>query len=134
MASASVDFVRQAFKSWDVAGVAAAMPFLDSDAEMELGPATLDEGVICGREAIVAYLTSVVEEFWDAYTIEGTNYENVGERHVVVDVRMSGRGRVSDALVEQRFGEAFELRGESIVWVGLYPDRATALEAVKRRA
>jgi ketosteroid isomerase-like protein len=134
VASANVDFVRQAFEVWDAVGVAGAMPYFDSGAEMELGPATLDEGVISGREAIVDYLTSVVEQLWDAFAIEGTNYEDVGERHVVVDVRLSGRGRVSGAPAEQRFVEAFELRGESIVWMGFYPDRATALEAVKRQA
>jgi ketosteroid isomerase-like protein len=133
VASANVDFVRQAFEVWDVAGVTGAVPFFDSDVEMELGPAILDEDVICGREAIVAYLTSVVEQLWDAFAIEGTNYENVGQRHVVVDVRLSGRGRESDAYAEQRFVEAFELRGESIVWMGVYPDRTTALEAVARR-
>ena len=37
---------------------------------------------------IVAYLTSVVEQLWDAFAIEDSNYENVGERHMVIDVRM----------------------------------------------
>ena len=37
---------------------------------------------------IVAYLTSVVERLSDAFAIEDSNYENVGERHMVVDVRM----------------------------------------------
>jgi ketosteroid isomerase-like protein len=133
VASASVDFVRQGFEVWDTAGVAAAMQFFDADAEMELGPATLDEGVIRGREAIVAYLTSLVGQTWDAFAVEGTNYEDVGERHVVADVRLSGRGPASGAHTEQRFAEAFELRGENIVWVGLYPDRATAREAAERR-
>jgi hypothetical protein len=37
---------------------------------------------------IVAYLTSVVEQLSDAFAIEESSYENVGERHMVVDVRM----------------------------------------------
>jgi len=37
---------------------------------------------------IVAYLASVVEQLWDAFAIEDSNYENVGDRHIVVDVRM----------------------------------------------
>ena len=37
---------------------------------------------------IVAYLRSVVEQLWDAFAIEDSNCENVGERHMVVDVRI----------------------------------------------
>jgi ketosteroid isomerase-like protein len=133
MSSENVEIVRKVFEAWDVGGVAAAMQFLDSDAEMQLDPVVLDEGVLRGREAIGAYLTSVVEQLWDAFGVECDNYESVGPRHVVVDVRMSGRGGESDAPVEQRFVEAFELRGGRVVWLGVYPDRATALEAVELR-
>jgi ketosteroid isomerase-like protein len=129
----NVEIVRRSFAAWDGGGVTAAMPFFDSDAELQLGTAALDEDVIRGREAIGAYLTSVVDELWDAFAVEGTNYESMGQRHVVVDVRLSGRGRVSDAPVAQRFVEALELRGGSIAWLGVYPDRATAVEAVRRR-
>jgi ketosteroid isomerase-like protein len=111
----NVEVVRRAFEAWDGVGVTAALAFVDPNAEMQLGSATLDEGVIRGREAIGAYLTSVVEEFWESFGIEHTNYESMGPRHVVVDVRLSGRGRVSGAAVEQRFVEAFEVRGGRIV-------------------
>jgi ketosteroid isomerase-like protein len=126
----NVEIVRSAFGAWDSAGVTAALAFVDPNAEMQLGSTTLDEGVIRGREAIGAYLTSVVEEFWESFGIEHTNYESMGQRHVVVDVRLSGRGRVSGAAVEQRFVEAFEVRGGRIVRWGVYPDRAEALKAV----
>jgi ketosteroid isomerase-like protein len=124
VASANVDFVRQAFEVWDAVGVAAATQFFDPDAEMELGPATLDEGDICGREAIVAYLTSLVEQTWDAFEVEGTNYEDVGERHVVVDVRLSGRGRASGAPAEQRFAEALSFAAKtSYGWASIQTAR-----------
>lgn len=133
MSQRNVDVVRAAFEAWDGGGVAAVMPFLDQDAEMELAQTILDEDVICGREAIGAYLGSVAEQLWDGFQVEGTNYESVGHRHVVVDVRMSGRGRESGALAEQRFVEVFELRDGGIVWWGVYPDRATGLEAMGSR-
>ena len=37
---------------------------------------------------IVAYLTCVAEQLSDAFAIEESSYENVGERHMVVDVRI----------------------------------------------
>jgi ketosteroid isomerase-like protein len=126
----NVEIVRGAFEAWDDAGVTAALAFVDPDAELELAPSVLDEGVIRGREAIGAYLGSVVEELWESFAIEHTNYESVGRRHVVVDVRMWGRGRASGAAVEQRSVEAFEVRGGRIVRWGVYRDRADALEAV----
>jgi ketosteroid isomerase-like protein len=126
----SVEIVRSAFEAWDSVGVTAILAFVDPNAEMELAPSVLDEGVIRGREAIGAYLTSVVEELWESFGIEDTNYESIGQRQVVVDVRMSGRGRWSGAAVEQRFAEAFEVRGGRIVRWGVYPDRAEALKAV----
>jgi ketosteroid isomerase-like protein len=133
MVPENVEIVRRVFGAWDAGGVAAAVPFLASDAEMQLDPVILDEGVLRGREAISAYLTSVVEQLWDEFGVECTDYESVGARHVVVDVRMSGHGRESGAPVEQRFVEALELRGGNVVWLGVYPDRATAVEAVKLR-
>lgn len=80
----------------------------------------------------LAYLTSVVEKLWDSFGVEVGNYESTGPRNVVADARMFGHGRASGAPVEQRFVEAFELRGGHIVrWV-VYPDRATAREALTR--
>ena len=131
MSQENVEVVRRAFEAWDGAGVTAALAFVDPNAEMELAQASLDEAIIRGREAIGAYLTSVVEELWESFGIEHTNYESVGPRHVGVDVRMSGRGRRSGAAVEQRFVEALEVRGGRIVRWGVYPDRAEALKAVK---
>ena len=130
MSQENVEVVRSAFEAWDSVGVAAILAFVDPNAEMQVASASLDEGVIKGREAIGAYLTSVVEELWDSFGIEDTNYESMGQHHVVVDVRMSGRGRGSGAAVEQRFVEAFEVRGGRIVRWGVYPDRAEALKAV----
>jgi ketosteroid isomerase-like protein len=127
----NVEVVRSAFETWDGAGVTAALGFVDPNAEMQLASATLDEGVIKGREAIGAYLTSVVEELWESFGVEATNYESTGQRHVVVDVRLSGRGRASGAAVEQRFAEALEVRGGRIVRWGVYPDRAEALSAAR---
>jgi len=127
----NVEIVRRAFEAWDSVGVAAVLAFVDPNAEMELAPSVLDEGVIKGREAIGAYLTSVVEELWESFGIEQTNYESVGPRHVVVDVRMSGRGRRSGAAVEQRFVEALEVRGGRIVRWGVYLDRAEALTTAR---
>jgi ketosteroid isomerase-like protein len=126
----NVEIVRKAFDAWDGVGVTAALAFVDPNAEMELVQATPDQGVIRGREAIGAYLTSVVEEFWESFGVEHTNYESMGQHHVLVDVRLSGRGRESGAAVEQRFAEAFEVRGGFIVRWGVYPDRPEALKAV----
>jgi ketosteroid isomerase-like protein len=126
----NMEIVRGAFEAWDGAGVTAALAFVDPNAEMELAQASLDQGVIRGREAIGAYLTSVVEELWESFGIEHTNYESVGQHHVLVDVRLSGRGRGSGAAVEQRFVEALEVRSGHIVRWGVYSDRAEALKAV----
>ena len=126
----NIEIIRGAFEAWDTEGLTAALAFVDPDAEMQLAPSILDEDAIRGRDAIGAYLTSVVEELWDSFGIEVTDYERTGPRHVVVDVRMSGRGRASGAPVEQRFVEAFEIRDGRIVRWGVYPDRAAAREAV----
>ena len=133
MSDQNMQIVRSAFEAWDGAGVTAALAFVDPNAEMELAPSMLDEGVIRGREAIGAFLTSVVEELWESFRVEHTNYESVGSSHVVLDVRLSGRGRVSGAAVEQRFVEALEVQGGRIMRWGVYPDRATARAAISPR-
>ena len=134
MSPGNVELVRRVFEAWDDAGISTAIRFLDSEAELQIGSVAIDEGAIRGREAIAAYFKSLVDQLWEAFGVEAANYESVGQHHVVVDVRLSGRGPGSGAPVEQRFAEAIELRGGMITWLGVYPDRPAALEAAQRRS
>jgi ketosteroid isomerase-like protein len=53
--------------------------------------------------------------------------------HVLVRLRMSGRGRESGAEVEQVITMVWTVRAGSVEWVRVYRDRADALEAVELR-
>ena len=70
-------------------------------------------------------------EAWESFTIDVVEFEPIGERHVVGDVRQSGRGRGSGVEVEMRLGYLWEVRGGKVIRLHIVPDRETALAAAR---
>jgi hypothetical protein len=70
-------------------------------------------------------------EAWDEFTIDSAELEPVGRRHVVGDVRQSGRGRGSGIEVQMRLGYLWDMRAGLAVRFHIVPDRETALAAAR---
>jgi hypothetical protein len=73
-------------------------------------------------------------EAWESVSYDVEEVEPIGERHVVVSVQQTGRGRDSGIEVTQRTGFVFEVDDDGLsVFFGLYLDPERALAAARER-
>ena len=66
---------------------------------------------------------------WDDYSLEAEELIDAGSSVVVV-VRERGRGKSSGAPIDERWAQVWTFNQDRIIRWELYPDRATALDAV----
>jgi ketosteroid isomerase-like protein len=118
-----------AFNRGDVGGVFAV---LADDVEIFSSPALVNAGTFHGHEGYAQWVGQWLDA-WDEFTIEVERIEPVGDRHVVVDVRQTGRGRGSGIHVEMRIGYMFDLGDEATKALHLYPSWDEALAAARQR-
>jgi ketosteroid isomerase-like protein len=113
---------------WD-----AAIEAFHPDVEwVDLSHAPDTPELVHGRKAIRA-LWSDWNEVFDEFGVEVYDYVDA-DPWVICDVRWHGRGRGGDIVVDVRQADAYEVRdGKVIRAVLAYPDKATALEAVRAR-
>jgi ketosteroid isomerase-like protein len=111
--------------------------FLSGDVEEALAYA--DPGIVWnpieelptqGHEAVRASLAHWKAE-WDDYRVVPEEFVDMGD-HVVVTVRLGGRGRGSGVEIDARFYDLYTLRDGKIVRMDQFSERSEALEAVGR--
>jgi uncharacterized protein len=129
-AERNVEIIRGGFQAFDEGDAAAVLEFLDEEVEVHTAPALLNTGTYHGRDG---YLTWVAQwlEAWDDYEAEPAELETVGDSHVLVTVHQHARGAGSGVAVEMDTYWAFEVRGERIRRIHLFPERAHALAAIE---
>jgi ketosteroid isomerase-like protein len=130
MSQENVEIVRQgnaAFNSGDDAGFAKN---LHPDVEFcDHAHAADAPETIKGAQALLAVLSGWRETF-DDFQADIREYIEAGD-HVVCVTRWTGRGKASDAAVDNLQVDVYELREGKIVRATLaYPDKTSALEAV----
>jgi ketosteroid isomerase-like protein len=88
-------------------------------------------GVLVGRDAVIEGSRRYFGT-WDDYQLDAEELIDAGSSVVVV-VRERGRGKGSGSPFERRWAQVWTFgRGRIIRW-DLFPDKATALEAVGLR-
>ena len=101
---------------------------LDPDVVLDLSRNVFNPGVYRGYDGFRRWLASV-DEMWEDFRVEVQEYIDAGDK-LVVDNRISGRGRESGVDVDMRvFGIWTFREGRVLRIVGGYRDRAEALEA-----
>ena len=130
MSQENVEIVRQgnaAFNRGDDAGFAEN---LHPDVEFfDHAHAADAPETIKGAQALLAVLSEWRESF-DDFQADIREYIEAGD-HVVCVTRWTGRGKASDAAVDNLQVDVYELRAGKIVRATLaYPDKTSALEAV----
>jgi ketosteroid isomerase-like protein len=124
----NVETIRRGFEALSSGDIERILEFVDPDFEGEVPPELSTEpDTYRGHEGIRRYFQS----FWDA--MEGIRYEaermwDVGDS-VVVDTRMTARGKQTAIPVEQRFGQIWTLRDGRAIAVQNFASVAQALEA-----
>jgi ketosteroid isomerase-like protein len=127
MSRENVEAVRGVFERWRDGDLGASVALFDREAVLVHHP-DLDVGSCYGRDAIVAYTRRMLEP-WSRLTLEGEETIDAGES-VVVRVRQRGEGRASGVATELAYFLVWTFRGDRVIRLESFRDRAEALEAV----
>jgi ketosteroid isomerase-like protein len=107
------------------------MDVLDPLALFVVRPEFPDAGTYLGLDAMRAYTRGFLEP-WTEITIEAEEITDTGDS-VVVAVRQRGTGGESGALTELRYFQVWSFRGDRVIRLENFRERAEALEAVGLR-
>ena len=105
-----------------------AFDLLDPEIEWTTTGIFVEPRTRSGHEGVRQYLGSLADDF-ERVHVEPEELIAVDE-HVIVPVRVTGRGRLSGVPVEVDATLLYSLRGGKIVRIRNYGDKAEALEAV----
>jgi ketosteroid isomerase-like protein len=125
MSQENVSATRAAFEDFARRGVEALRP-LHADFEFATSPELPDAGVYKGEEAL-RFMERWARS-WDEKTVEPQEFVDAGDK-VLVMVRERGKIRGSSAEVEGHWWYVCTYRGDVLIRIAAYPDRAQALEA-----
>jgi ketosteroid isomerase-like protein len=125
-----VALVRAGIEEMNRGDIDALLARFDPEIEFHIAPGLGNAGTYYGREGFREGVDGWLEA-WESFTIDVVEFEPIGERHVVGDVRQSGRGRGSGIEVEMWLGYLWEVRGGKVVRLHIVPDRETALAAAR---
>ena len=129
-AERNVEIIRRGFEAFDAGDVETVLAFLDEEVEIYTAPGLINTGTYRGRDGFLRWLRQWLEA-WEDYEAEPAELAAVGDSHVLVTVHQNARGAGSGVAVEMDAYWAFEVRGERMSRIALYPDRAQALAAIE---
>jgi ketosteroid isomerase-like protein len=133
----NVALVRVAYQSIGADGVADpdadVWDLISDDIEIRDRPEAPDPQTYHGRKGVQDALESSDETF-EEFTLEPTDMIGVGNRHVVVVLRMTGRGRGSGVPVEEEIAHLWTVVDGKAVAMQVYSDQQDALRDARAAA
>jgi ketosteroid isomerase-like protein len=134
MSQENVELVRQAFEAFNRDDRATVARLLAPDVEWHsLAGPILGVGTIRGREAMLRFLWEDLPESIEDFRSSPEEFTDLGNDRVLVVARYEGRGRSSDAEVNQRVAAVYEIRDGMVTTVRDYGSREEALDAAGLR-
>ena len=127
MSQENVEIVRVALEAFEREGLNGYLRYLDPEIEWTTTGGWIEAATYRGHEGVRRYLGSIEAEF-DDLRVEPVRLIDAGEQ-VISSVRISGRGKTSDAPVELTLISVGRLRDGKGYRIRNYPDMAAALEA-----
>lgn len=129
----NLELARSLLDAFNRGDIEAARPYVHPEGQVTSDAVGMvNPGVYTGFDGYMTWLGQWLEA-WDDFEIEIIGVEPVGERHVVVDVRQTGRGRLSGVPVDQHLGQMWEIRDDQIVAFHLYPSPGEAVAVAEER-
>jgi ketosteroid isomerase-like protein len=126
MSQANVEIVRRMYEAFHRGDANRALAYFDSEVDVDASR-RVDGGTGHGRQE----LNEIIGRWlgaWDEWNEEIEEVRGFGGRVLVVATQR-GRGRGSGVEIEMRYALVYELDGDLISRMTLYPDRTEALEA-----
>ena len=129
MSESNIEVIQRLFGAYAAKDDSAALAVCDP--EVEWIPVEGEGEVFRGYEGLGRALWEW-EQAWGEHSVEAEEFIDAGDQVIAV-ARISGRGTISGAMVEQRFFQVYTLRDGRVARMMEYLDRAQALEAVGLR-
>lgn len=132
MSQEYVDTVRTVYEQWGEGDFRASVDLLDPHVVLvlgtEFGPESPDTSRFLGAEAVVAYTRDNLLKPWEDFTMVAEEILAAGDS-VLVAVRQRGVGRISGVSTELRYFTLWSFRGNKVIRLESFRERADALEA-----
>jgi ketosteroid isomerase-like protein len=125
MSQENVELVRRIYDAFLRGDLAAMLAGLDPEIEWRSIEDTEDRH---GHQGVASSIAAWLE-MWEQHELEAEEYRDAGSQ-VVVTTRLRGRGRLSGAVVEDRYFAVWSLRDGRAVAYREYASRPEALAAV----
>ena len=133
MSEENVEVVRRGYEALNAGEFEAALAMFDSDVEVHL---VKDADTVWGLDFDRTYhgidgfvqFMSTLSEAWEEFRWEPTGYRDAGHQ-VLVDIRMTARGRGSGIEISRDMVHICDLRDGKLVRHETFFDRAEALES-----
>ena len=103
-----VEVVRQGVAAFQRGDLEEVLALAREDFEIFLPPNLPNSGRYVGRHGFFVWMGQWLDA-WEDFTVEITEVEPVGERHVVARMRQSGRGRGSGIPVDMEIAYMWEV-------------------------
>jgi ketosteroid isomerase-like protein len=128
MSQENVELVRLAVDATNRRDLATLDAIWSEEAEFHSTFAASEGRVFRGRQGIRDYFDTLGDVF-DDMRIEIEEITDVGEDRLVVELRVSGRGKGSGVNVEQRNGQVWTIIGSKVARIDSYMNPTDAFEA-----
>jgi ketosteroid isomerase-like protein len=102
------------------------------DFEIFLPPDLPNSGRYVGRDGFFTWVEQWLDA-WEDFTVEITEVQPVGERHVVARMRQSGRGKGSGIPVDMEIAYMWEVADGRFAALHLYASPEEAVQVAERR-
>jgi uncharacterized protein len=130
--AANEELIRSAYGAFARDDLEAAMELIDPDVVVRDRPEAPDPRTYRGREGVLDALASSDESF-EEFELQPLRWVATGD-HVVIELRMSGRGRGSGVPVEETIAHLWTVRDGKLVALQVYSDPEDALRDARKDA
>ena len=120
MPSEKVAAARAAYEEWNRGDFDAWVERFTEDVVWDVSAMWFDQDPVHGRAALRRWCDGIFRA-WDEFRIDGEGTLEESEDGLVEVIRLTARGRTTGAVVDQRYRQIFEFRGDKISAVRIAP-------------
>jgi ketosteroid isomerase-like protein len=128
MSSADIEMLRRGYEAFTRGDWETAFRAADPDIEVKTADRVTSPGTYRGIEEARRFFEDLLEPFEDVQAEPQRFFEQ--DDQIAVLVRMRFRPTGSSAVVENRVGHLWTVRGGKVLRLEVFPEREKALEAV----
>jgi ketosteroid isomerase-like protein len=129
MSLEKVELVRRGFEAFNSGDIDRILSFTGPDLEIEVPPGlSAEPDTYRGHAGVRRYFQSF-DEAMDEVHFQAERFWDAAEA-VVVDVRVTARGKQTAILVEQRAAQLWTIRGGRVIRIRAYASLSEALETI----